>query len=337
MAVSLTCRYLGLELQNPFLVGASPLIYDLDLVRRLEDAGAAALVMHSLFAEQIEREAIGSPPPRSADSGGERSRTYFPVVGGFPLAPQAYLEHLQRLKERVGIPVIASLNGTSLGSWVDYGILIEEAGADALEINLYFLPGVGEVSGGEVEDGAFEIVRRVKERLSIPVAVKLSPAFTSLGHFSRRLAETGIEGLVLFNHFFQPEIDPERPCFDPHLRLPSGDILGLRLRWAATLHGRLPLDLAISGGVESARDGVKAIMAGASVVQIVSALMREGPEAMARVLAEFTEWIDSHGYDRLESLRGILSFKGEENPEQVARASYMEMLQRWNQRREEKL
>lgn len=319
----LDCQYLGIPLPHPFLVGASPLVYDLDEVMRLEDAGAAAVVMHSLFAEQFTK---GPGAGRLL----EDTRYFVGPAGDFPLHPESYLEHLRRMKERLRIPVIASLNGQDLGDWLKFGLELELAGADALELNLYGLPGTGRESAAAVEERAVEMIRQVKMHLGLPVAVKLSPAFSALGEFVTRLETTGIQGIVLFNKLFLPDIDIERLRYDPRSGLGATDSLQLRLWWAATLFGRTPFDLALTGGVRSARDAVKAFMAGATVVQLVSCLLMEGPSALTRMISSFRDWMEAHAYEDLDKLRGILSFIHEDDPGAVARSSYFEVLQGWN-------
>lgn len=322
--MKLSTRYLGFDLPNPFLVGASPLVYDLDMVRRLEDAGAAALVMHSLFEEQIIRENVRGFPHFE-----DRRTGIFPESSRFPLHPEAYLEHLQRLKETVKIPVLASLNGIHLGTWVEYAKLIEEAGADALELNLYFTPRSDLDPSSEIEKTALKIVRTVKENITLPLAVKLSPCYTGLARFVKRLHEAGAEAVVLFNSFFQTDIDIESISYKPHYPLAEPHALLIRTRWIATLHGRVPLDLCLSGGVHSPGDAIKAIMAGSQSLQIVSSLLTEGPDFLRGFLADFTRWMDEHGYEDLNQIRGVLGFQASTNPEALARAAYLRMLQSW--------
>jgi dihydroorotate dehydrogenase (fumarate) len=333
--MDLTTRYLGLTLPHPFLPGASPLADELDTVRRLEDAGAAAIVLRSLFEEQIAREQVSAfiHMERHGESFAE-ALTYFPSPESFVFGPDEYLYHLRRVKETVDVPVIASLNGTSPGRWLDYPPLMQQMGADALELNLYHLALDGQVSGAEVEALALEVVREVKRSVHIPVSVKLSPFYSSLAHFAVQLEEAGAAGLVLFNRFYQPDIDPEELQAERSLRLSTPAELPLRLRWLGVLFGRLRSSLAVSGGVHTALDGIKSIMAGADAVQVVSALLQRGPSYL-RVLREETEaWMERHEWASLASMRGNMSLTRCPDPAVYERANYMLMLQGWRSREE---
>jgi len=328
--MDLSTTYLGLKLPHPFMPGASPMVDDLDLVKRLEDAGAAAIVMHSLFEEQIVREQISSfiHNEKHGESFAE-ALYYFPSPSRFALGPEEYLHHLERVKAAVDVPVIASLNGTTLGGWLDYATAIEQVGADALELNVYSLPTDPEVSGEAIEDTTVEMLRAVKQKVRIPVAVKLSPFYTALAHFARRLDQAGADGLLLFNRFFQPDIDPENLEASRHLTLSSSTELPLRLRWLAILSGQLKTSLAVTGGVHGATDAVKAIMAGAHAVQIVSALLRGGPEYLSRVRKETIAWMQDHEYESLAQMRGSMNLSSCPDPSAYERANYMLMLQGW--------
>ncbi|HET8647895.1 MAG TPA: dihydroorotate dehydrogenase-like protein, partial [Vicinamibacteria bacterium] len=276
--MDLSTDYLGLTLPHPFMPGASPLADEVDTVRRLEDAGAAAITLRSLFEEQIAREQVSAfiHMDRHGESFAE-ALTYFPSPDRFVFGPEEYLYHLQRVKEAVGVPVIASLNGTTPGRWLDYPPLMQQMGADALELNLYHLALDGTVSGSEVERMALEVVREVKKSVRIPVAVKLSPFYSSLAHFATELEQAGADGLVLFNRFYQPDIDPEELELARTLQLSTSAELPLRLRWLGVLAGRGRCSLAVSGGVHTVLDAVKSVMAGAHAVQVVSALLQRGP------------------------------------------------------------
>jgi dihydroorotate dehydrogenase (fumarate) len=306
---------------------------DLDVVKRLEDAGAAAIVMHSLFQEQIAREQISAYI--HSEIHGEsfaEALYYFPKPDKFALGPEEYLRHLARVKAAVDIPVIASLNGTTLGGWLDYARAMQQAGADALELNVYALPTDMKVSGQEIEDRTEEMLRTLKRSLAIPVAVKLSPFYTALANFAQRLDEAGADGLVLFNRFYQPDIDPEALEASRHLVLSSPVELPLRLRWLAILSGRLNASLAVTGGVHGAVDAIKAVMAGAHAVQMVSALLRRGPEYLRLVREELVAWMREHEYESLEQLRGSMNLEACPDPGVYERANYMLMLQGWNAR-----
>jgi dihydroorotate dehydrogenase (fumarate) len=328
--MDLSTRYLGLSLPHPFMPGASPMVDDLDMVRRLEDAGAAAIVMHSLFEEQIRREQISTF--LHTETHGEsyaEALYYFPRPEAFALGPEEYLQQLGRIKAAVRVPVIASLNGTTLGGWLNYARAMEHAGADALELNVYAVPSDPQESALEIEDRTVEMLRSVKSGVGIPVAVKLSPFYTSLPHFARRLDEAGVDGLVLFNRFYQPDIDPDNLETERHLFLSSSSELPLRLQWLALLSGRLKASLAVTGGVQGARDAVKALMAGADAVQMVSALLRSGPEYLKRVRQETIAWMQDHEYESLAQMKGSMSLESCPDASVYQRANYMLMLQSW--------
>lgn len=326
--MDLTTRYLGLTLPHPFMPGASPMVDDLDLVRRLEDAGAAAIVMHSLFEEQITREEVGTIRQMEVVSGAyPEALTYFPEPEDFHLGPDKYLDHVRRLKKAVSVPVIASLNGATPGGWVAFATRIAEAGADALELNLYDLGAHAGEPGFALERRFLDIVRAVRAAVKIPLAVKLSPFFSSLGSFASELDAASVDGLVLFNRFYQPDIDPETLDVTPSLRLSTHDELLLRLRWLAMLSGRVKASLAVTGGVHDARDAIKAIMAGADAVQMVSALLLRGPKALADVRAGVARWLEEHEYESLAQMKGSMSLLSCPDPAAYERANYARVLQ----------
>jgi dihydroorotate dehydrogenase (fumarate) len=328
--MDLSTKYLGFDLPHPFLPGASPLVDDLDTVRRLEDAGAAAIVMHSLFEEQITREQMATYAhlDAPADSFAE-ALTYLPSPPDFKLGPEEYLEQLRRIKAAVAVPVIASLNGTTDGGWLSYARLMQEAGADALELNVYALATDFDVSSEILEKRALHMLWSMKSAVHLPVAIKLSPFYTALAHFARRLDDLGADGLVLFNRFYQPDFDLDALEVRPALRLSDSSELLLRLRWLAILAGRLSCSLAVTGGVHSAVDAVKAIMAGADVVQVVSTLLRHGPDRLADLRAGLADWLEEHEYDSLAQARGSLSLLRCPDPAAHERANYMTILQSW--------
>ena len=328
--MNLRTNYLGLSLKNPLIVGASPMVDDVDLVCRLEEAGAAAIVMHSLFEEQImlEERAYATQVKQFEDSFSEAS-TFFGAAEDFALTPDSYLEQIRKVKAAVSIPVIASLNGTTPGGWVRYAKLMEEAGADALELNYYDLPFDPGETRQSVENTALVILRMVRSSVSIPVSFKISPFFTALSHFVRKVADAGATGLVIFNRFYQPDIDIEFLETLPTLQLSDPSELRLRLRWLAVLYGTPGLALAANGGVHSASDVIKSIMAGADVVQMVSVLLKYGPEKLAEVLNQLTAWLHEHEYDSLDELRGIMSLQHCPDPSVFERANYMQILQTW--------
>ena len=328
--MDLTTSYLGLTLPHPLVPGASPLADDLDMVRRLEDAGAAAIVLRSLFEEQITREQISAfiHLDRHGESFAE-AMSYFPSPEAFALGPEEYLDHLRRVKAAVGVPVIASLNGTTPGGWLEHARLMELAGADALELNVYHVATDPEVSGAEIERQTVEMVREVKRGLGIPVAVKLSPFFASFAHLARALDAAGADGLVLFNRFYQPDIDVKELTVTRTLNLSDSSELLLRLRWMAILSGRVRASLAVTGGVHTALDVVKSVMAGAHVAQMVSALLERGPEQLRTVLQDVQAWMEKNEWDSLAEMRGNMSLLRVPDPKVYERANYMLMLQGW--------
>ena len=328
--MDLTTKYLGLTLKNPLLPGASPMVDYLDNVRRLEDAGAPAIVMHSLFEEQIAMEAQAEMRDVDAhEFSFAEAATFLPASDEFALGPDRYLEQIGKIRDAVGLPVIASLNGVTPGGWTHYAKLIEDAGASALELNVYYLPTDPERSGAEIEAQVVDVLRAVKAKVGIPVAVKLSPYFSALPHFARQLEEAGANGLVLFNRFYQPDLDTEELDVSTTLKLSDPYELRLRLRWLAILSASLRLDLSASGGVHSGLDAIKAIMAGATTVQMVSALLRNGPGHF-RAIADFvSQWLEEHEYTGLDQLRGSMNLKTCPHPAAFERANYMKILQSW--------
>ena len=328
--MDLSTQYLGLDLPHPFMPGASPLVDDLDNVRRLEDAGASAIVMNSLFEEQViyEQEATAHYIEEPAYSFAE-AQTYLPEPEHLSFGPEEYLQKLFRVVEAVDIPVIGSLNGTTKGRWLEYAGLIEDAGAKALELNVYAIPTDPEESAAEIESRTVDIVRELKRSISIPLSVKLSPFYTALAHFARCVEVAGADGLVLFNRFYQPDIDPEELEVTRFLHLSSSADLLLRLRWLAILSGRLEMDLAITGGVHTPIDAIKAIMSGADAVQMTSALLRNGPEYLALVRRGVATWLIEHDYDSLAQARGSMNLLRSPNPGAYERANYMDILKSW--------
>jgi dihydroorotate dehydrogenase (fumarate) len=326
----LETRYLGFHLPHPFMAGASPMVDDLDMVRRLEDAGTAAIVMHSLHEEQLAGEQLAtSHHMEVAEHAYAEALSYLPRPPQFALGPDEYLEQIFRLREAVGVPVIASLNGVTVEGMLRYAQLIEQAGADALEVNLYYLPTDGLQDGATIERRIVDTVRHLVAKVRIPVAVKLSPFFTSLIHLARQLDDTGVRGLVLFNRFYQPDIDPDSLETVPMLRFSDSSELPLRLRWLGILHGNVRASLAASGGVHTALDAVKAVMAGASCVQVVSALLMQGPERLKVLREEFARWLEEHEYESVEQMCGSMSLLRCPDPSAYERSGYMMVLQSW--------
>lgn len=328
--ISLSTTYLGLSLNNPIVAGAGPLTNTADSARRLEDAGVGAIVMPSLFEEQIDAEALATTAAMEThmDSFGE-AISFIPDPEAYRIGPHDYLERLRQIKQAVNIPVIGSLNGSTRGGWLSYARSIEQAGADAIELNVYYVPADCDESGEQIERHVREMVREVREAVGIPVAVKLSPFYTSLGHFALRLQEAGASGLVLFNRFFEPDIDIEELDTLSELRLSDSVELLLRLRWVAILRGQLNASLAVTGGVHSTSDVIKSIMCGADAVQMVSELLRHGPERVAVILDELAAWAEEHGYASLDEMRGSMSMQRCPDPEAFERGNYIRILQTW--------
>jgi dihydroorotate dehydrogenase (fumarate) len=329
MRIDLSTDYLGLKLAHPLMPGASPMVDDLDTVRRLEDAGASAIVMHSLFEEQIRQEEREALILESHAESHAEALTYLPHPGIFALGPDEYLEQVQRIRRAVSVPVIASLNGTTPDSWIEYARLIASAGADALEINVYHVSSDTLEDGEEVERRTLETAEAVKNAVSIPVAVKLSPFYSSFANLAVRLDALGVHGLVIFNRFYQPDIDVETLDVVPTVRLSDSSELLLRLRWLAILSGRIRASLAVTGGVHGPLDAIKAVMAGAHAVQMVSALLKRGPAHLGVVLAGVREWLEEHGYESLRQMQGSMSLVKSADPAALERSNYMRVLQSW--------
>jgi dihydroorotate dehydrogenase (fumarate) len=329
--VDLTTRYMGFELAHPFMAGASPLVDDLDGVRRLEDAGASAIIMRSLFEEQIEREQARTLHDLEANVDAFAEATSFlPAPTDFRLGPHEYLEHVARIKAAVAVPVIASLNGVKASGWLKYAKLIEQAGADALELNTYYLATDPFESGATVDARMTDMVREIRAQVNLPVAVKLSPFHSSFAHLAVQLEEAGAQSLVLFNRFYQPDIDLEALEVVPTLRLSDRTELLLRLRWLAILSGRTGLGLACSGGVHTESDALRALAAGAHTVQMVSALLKHGPEQLTKVHDGVLQWLDEHEYVSLAQLRGSMNMTRCPDPAAFERGNYMRILQSWS-------
>jgi dihydroorotate dehydrogenase (fumarate) len=328
--MNLATRYMGFELPHPVVPGAGPFADSLDTVRRLEDAGAPMIVMHSLFEEQVTREEVGIT--RSIETPKEsyaEALSYFPEPDDFVLGPDDYLERLRRVKAAVGVPVIGSLNGTTQGGWLRYARLIEQAGADGLELNLYELALDLEETGQEVERRGLEVARAVKASVRIPVAVKLSPFYSSIANFARRLDEAGADALVLFNRFYQPDIDVEQQEL-LRVNLSSPAELLLRVRWIGALSGRVRASLAATGGIHTAVDVVKAVMAGGHAAQMVSALLRHGPAYLRQVHDDLARWLEEHEFESLQQMQGSMSLLRCRDPGAYRRANYIRLLQSWD-------
>ena len=323
----LSTSYLGLSLKNPLVVSPSPLCEDLGAIRKMEDAGASAVVLHSLFEEQLTLDS--QDLDRFLTSGTEsfaEALSYFPDMGQFKLGPEAYLEHIRKAKEAVKIPIIGSLNGISTGGWVSFAKKIEQAGADALELNVYYIATDPDMSGAQVEQMYADLVRDVRASLKIPIAVKLGPYFSSMASVARRLDQAGANGLVLFNRFYQPDFDLEKLEVTPNLNLSRSEELRLRLCWVAILSGRIKADMAITGGVHTAEDVIKSMMAGAKVAMMTSALLKNGIEHLKTVREGITAWMEKYEYASIRQMQGSMSQKSVAEPAAFVRANYMKVL-----------
>ncbi len=329
----LTTTYLGLTLKNPLVASASPLSKKIEGVKRLEDAGIGAVVMYSLFEEQIvhESHALDHYLTRGSESFAE-ALTYFPDLERYNIGPESYLELIYRIKKAVSIPVIGSLNGISTGGWINYAKRIEEAGADALELNIYYVPTDPKLTSQELEATYVQLVRDVRNQIKIPLAVKLSPYFTALPNVAAQLAEAGANGLVLFNRFYQPDLDIESLDVVPNLVLSTSDELRLPLRWVAILYGRIKADLALSSGVHSARDVVKALMAGANVAMTTSELLAKGIGRATEILTDLNNWLDEFEYTSVRQMIGSMSQQAVAEPAAFERANYMKALMSYDNR-----
>lgn len=325
--MDLKTDYLGLRLDSPLVPSASPLSQEIDNLKRMEDAGAGAVVLHSLFEEQIDVESIQLDRylTHSAESHAE-ALDYFPDLGRYQLGPDAYLEHVRRAKEAVDIPIIGSLNGVSTGGWIDFAKKIEEAGADALELNVYYVPTDPTLSSVQVERMYGDLVRDVKASVTIPVAVKLGHAFTALANVARHLDVVGADALVLFNRFYLPDFDIERLEVVPRLTLSAPHEVLVRLHWVAILFGHVKADLAITGGVHGSAQVLKAMMAGARVAMMTSALLQHGIGHLAHVRADVLDWMETHEYTSIAEMQGSMSYRAVAEPAAFERANYMKVL-----------
>ncbi len=325
--MELKTGYLGLDLNCPLVPSSSPLMEDLGHLKRLEDCGAGAVVLHSLFEEQIVQEArtLQHYMARGSDSFAE-ALTYFNEPQTFRFGPDEYLEHVRRAKEALDIPVIASLNGATTGGWLSYARRIEEAGADALEINLYHVPADLQVGGAAVEERYLEVVRQLRGSIKLPLAVKIGHFFSAIGDMACRFVESGANGLVLFNRFYQPDIDLEALEVRPSVALSTSYELRLRLRWIAILFGRIDCSLAATGGVHTHEDALKIIMAGADVAMMCSALLRHGIDHLKTVRGAMVRWMEEHEYDSVAQMKGSMSQRSCPDPTAFERASYMKAL-----------
>jgi dihydroorotate dehydrogenase (fumarate) len=325
--VNLRTNYLGLNLKNPLVASASPLSEKIENVQKMEENGIAAVVMYSLFEEQIVHESLELDHYLNTGTYSyAESLTYLPRMGRYSVGPEVYLNHLSRIKEAVTIPVIGSLNGVSPGGWTDYARRIEQAGADALELNIYYLSLEPETTSSELEDNYTELVSDICQKVSIPVAVKLNPYFTALPNLARRLVEAGAKGLVLFNRFYQPDFDLDELKVVPNLELSTSQELRLPLRWIALMYGVIETDFALTSGVHSGRDVLKALMAGSSAVMMASSLLKNGIGHAKTVLDEIQGWMEEHEYDSVNQMKGSMSASAIGEVKILKRANYMKEL-----------
>ncbi|HIK56959.1 MAG TPA: dihydroorotate dehydrogenase-like protein [Synechococcales cyanobacterium M55_K2018_004] len=327
--MTLTTTYLGMELRSPLVVGAAaPLTEDLDNLKRLEDAGAAAIVLHSLFEEQIQHDVLELHHHLEFGTHSfAEALTYFPEPDIFHVGPEAYLSHVRRAKELVKIPIIASLNGNTTGGWIEYARQIEQAGADAIELNIYSIPTDLDRSGADVEREYLEIVKAVRAAVTIPVAIKLSPYFTNMAYTAKQFADAGANGLTLFNRFYQPDIDIDELEVRPHVLLSTPQAMRLPMRWIAILYKRVNVDFAATSGIHRATDVVRMLMAGAKVTQLVSVLLRHGIEHLRDIEIDLQQWLEEHEYESIQQLQGTMSQAHCPNPSEFERAQYMKAVQ----------
>jgi dihydroorotate dehydrogenase (fumarate) len=328
--MDLTTNYLGLALKNPIVLSASPLSESMDTVKKAEDAGAAAVVLHSLFEEQLKSDRAELDYHLSAGTESfAEALSYFPEPSEFRLGPEDYLDHIAKAKSSVQVPVIASLNGSSTGGWTDYAKSMQDAGADALELNIYYIPTSLDLTSQEVEQTYLDILKAVKSVVTIPVAVKLSPFFSSMGNMARRLDEAGANGLVLFNRFYQPDINLETLEVEHSILLSTPQARRLPLRWIAILYGRVQADLAATSGIHNAYDVLKVLMAGARATMLCSVLYKQGIRHIKVILDEMVDWMENHDYKSVKQLQGSLSQKNCPDPSAFERAQYMRILTSW--------
>ncbi len=325
--MNLSATYMGLKLKNPLVASASPFSNHVDMVRRMEDCGMSGVVMHSLFEEQITSEVYELNHHLNAGTESfAESLSYFPEPSEFFLGPEEYLNHIRKVKQAVHIPVIGSLNGSSEGGWVKYAKYIQEAGADALELNIYFIPADFNTTSASVEERYLNILKSVRANVQIPVAVKIGPYFSAMTNMAKRLDEAGADGLVLFNRFYQPDIDLENLEVAPNLLLSTPQAMRLPLRWVAILYGKLKASLAATSGIHEAEDVLKMVMVGADVTMVCATLLKKGIDYSQTILKDMTVWMEQHNYESLKQMKGSMSQQSCANPEAFERGNYMKVL-----------
>ncbi|MBI5869297.1 MAG: dihydroorotate dehydrogenase-like protein [candidate division Zixibacteria bacterium] len=326
--MDLSTTYMGLKLANPLVPSASPLSEEIDNIKRMEDAGASAVVLYSLFEEQLSKDRLElyHHMTNGSESFAE-SLTYFPEPPEFHLGPEGYLDHIRRAKEAVNIPIIASLNGGTIGGWTDFAKRMEQAGADAIELNIYYLPADLQTPGHVVEQNCIDILKAVKSSVTIPVAIKLSAFYSSMANMAYQLDQAGADGLVLFNRFYQPDIDLDQLEVVPNVLLSRPQALRLPLRWVAILYGRILASLAATSGIHEAADVIKMLMAGANVTMMCAALLRNGIDHLRTVQADMRSWMEAHEYESVRQMQGSMSHAHCEDPAAFERVQYMKALQ----------
>ncbi|MGK7954106.1 MAG: dihydroorotate dehydrogenase-like protein [Crocosphaera sp.] len=327
--MDLKTTYMGMTLKSPLVVGScAPLTEEIDNIKRMEDAGAAAVILHSFFEEQLRQEQLELHHHLTygTESFAE-ALTYFPEPEIFHVGSDEYLNHIQQAKEMVDMPIIASINGSTLGGWLDYSQKIEQAGADALELNIYYVPTDLDIPGGEIEQNYLDILKAVKSEINIPVAIKLSPYFSNMANMAKRLSEAGADGLVLFNRFYQPDIDLNNLEVYPNVLLSSPQAMRLPMRWIAILYGKIEADLASTSGIHHASDVIKMVMTGAKITQVVSALLRHGIHYLATLEEGMRNWMEDNEYESIQQMQGSLSQLHCPDPAAFERSQYMKALQ----------
>jgi dihydroorotate dehydrogenase (fumarate) len=325
--MNLATNYLGMMLKNPIVVSSSPLSHNIDSIRRLEDAGAAAIVMYSLFEEQIAYDGLSLDNfLENANYRSAEAMSYFPEMENYNVGPDEYMNLIRRAKEAVSIPIIASLNGMTAGGWTNYAALMQSAGADALEINAYYIPTNVDISGAEVEETYLDILTSVRQSVAVPIAMKLNPYLSSTANMAKRLVQRGANGLVLFNRFYQPDLDLEALEVVPRLVLSNSSELRLPLRWVAILYGRLPVDFAITSGIHRSEDVIKGLMAGAKVTMMASELLQNGIRRIREVLGGIEDWMERNQYESVAQMIGSMSQQYCAQPAAFERANYMKVL-----------
>lgn len=326
--MDLSTKYLGLDLRTPLVASASPLSQKMDSIKKLEDNGASAVVIYSVFEEQLRQEAqeLADATSQGAESFAEAT-SYFPRPESYNLGPQEYLSHISKAKQAVKIPIIGSLNGSTMGGWTDYARQIAEAGADALELNIYAIPADFDRSSAEVEGEYLDIVKAVTGAVKIPVAIKLSPFFSNTANMAKRLVDAGASGLVLFNRFYQPDINLDALEVQPAITLSTSFAQRLPLRWIAILRGRLDVSLAATSGIHQAEDVLKLLMVGADVTMLCSTLLRNGVGHLKQIEDDLVKWMEAKEYESVKQMQGSMSQKNVENPSAFERAQYMKSIQ----------